>query len=151
MFEQMQPVIQNFVVTVVAGILGVLASFLIACAKKGFEWIAAKVSKVKDDTARDAINNALKDLNALVTATVTSLQQSLGDDIKKSIAEGDGRYTRDDLLALTDTAMATIKSQLSDSAKQALSTVYADLNSFIADLIQSKVRELKAGTNLIKP
>lgn len=143
MFDQMQPIIQNFIVTVVTGILGVLSAFLIACAKKGFDWLSAKLSKVKSDTAREAFTNALTDLNKLVDSTVTALQQTLGDDIKASIAAADGKYTRDDLLALTDTALGTIKSQLTDAAKEALSTVYNDLDSFIVDLIQTKVRYLK--------
>lgn len=143
MFESMQPVMSDFITTLVTGILGVLSAFLIACAKKGFDWISTKIDKVKNDTAREAFNNALGDLYQIVDTSVTSLQQTLGDEIKKSIEANDGKYTREDLLGLKDKALEIINHQLSESSKEALSTVYSDLDSFIADLIETKVRELK--------
>ena len=148
MFDQVQPVLQNFVATVLAGVLSLLAAFLVACAKKGFNWLSAKVDKINDDKAKDTLKLAISSLDTIVNTTVTSLQQSLGDDIKKSLQDGDGKYTREDLLALKDQALETINHQLTDSAKEALSSVYSDLNSYIGDLIDSKVRELKTGLSL---
>lgn len=145
MFEQVTPVVQDFVGTLLAGVLAVVSAFLIALVKKGFDWVGAKIDQIADDKARKALDTARCNLEDIVTSTVTSLQQTLADDIKASIAAGDGKYTMDDLLGLKDKALTSIKSQLTVSTKEALTTAYNDLDAFIGDLIETKVRELKLG------
>lgn len=144
MWEILQPAVQDFIVTLVTALLGVLSAFLIALAKQGFDWITEKINDLKDDRAQKALNNALSHLYEIVNATVISIQQTIGDEIKASIAGNDGKYTQEDLYALRDKALASINSQLTNSMKEALSTAYSDLDSFIIDLIETKVREIKS-------
>lgn len=138
------PALQDFLYTLITGVLGVLSAFLIALAKKAFDWVSEKINALKDERAQKAFAQALENLRILVDATVTSLQQTIGDEIKKSIEAADGKYTYEDLLALKDKALFSVKAQLTDSAKKALSSVYSDLDSFIIDLIETRVREMKS-------
>lgn len=144
MLESLQPVIQDFVVTVVTGLLAILSGFLIALAKKGFNWIGAKIDSIKDAKVKSDIKNAVETLETITHTTVVALQQSIGDDIKASIASGDGKFTKEDLLNLKDQAVETIKHQLTESTTEILKGVYSDLDGFISDLIEAAVRSLKS-------
>lgn len=144
MLESLQPVIQDFVVTVVTGLLAILSGFLIALAKKGFNWIGAKIDSIKDAKVKSDIKNAVETLETITHTTVVALQQSIGDDIKASIAAGDGKFTKEDLLNLKDQAVETIKHQLTESTTEILKGVYSDLDGFIRDLIEAAVRSLKS-------
>lgn len=143
MLESLSPVLRDFIITLATGLLGVVSAALIALAKKGFDLMSEKIDGLKDEHTRLTFAEALNNLNMIVTTTVTALQQTLGDEIRKSIENNDGVYTREDLLALKDKALVAVKSQLSDAAKKAIQSVYNDLDDFIADLIEAKVRELK--------
>lgn len=143
MFEQLQPAVNDFIVVVITGLLSVLSGFLIALAKKGFNWISEKIDTLQNEKLRSDADQALKNLETLVTTTVTALQQSIGDDIKSSLSKNDGMYTKEDLLALKNQAIETIKHQLTDSSKEVLSQTYSDLDTFIEDLVEVAVRSLK--------
>lgn len=143
MSDLMIPVLQDFLSTLVTGVLGVLSAFCIALVKRGFDWLAEKIDSLKDDRAQKALNNALTHLHEIVDATVKSLQQTIGDEIKASLAANDGKYTREDLYALKDKALVSVNAQMTNAMKEALSTAYSDLDSFIVDLIETKVREMK--------
>lgn len=143
MFEQVTPAIQDFVSTLLTGVLAVVSAFLIALVKKGFDWINVKIEKLADERAKDALEIAKANLENIVVATVTSLQQTLGDTIKESIKNGDGKYSYEDLSALKNKALILIKEQLTDASKEILTTAYSDLDSFIDYLIETKVYELK--------
>ena len=143
MFSEIQPALQDFTVTVVTGVLAVLGGFLVALAKKGFNWVSSKIDRVSDEKVQNAVNNALSNLENIVVTTVTSLQQTLGDTIKESLKTGEGGYTQEDLMELKSIAIERVKAQLTESAKTALSTAYNDLESFISEMIEKAVRDLK--------
>lgn len=140
-----QTIMQNFLVTLVTGILGVLAAFLIGLVKKGFAWIDAKINNVKNETAKTEFFRASSILQDTVSNVVTSLQQTIGDEIKKSLANNDGKYTRDDLLNLKNVAFMEITNQLSSGVMEILNGVYDDVDDVINSMIETKVHELKDG------
>lgn len=143
MLDSLQPVVQDFLVTLCTGVLAVLSGFLIALAKKGVDWVNEKIQSIQDDKIRQDVENAVAKLDTIVTTTVTALQQSLGDDIKNSIVNNDGKYTKEDLLALKDQAFLTIKNQLTVSTTELLNSTYEDLDSLINNMIEAAVRNIK--------
>ena len=143
MWEDVSTILKNFIFVVLSGLLTLLSGFLIALAKKGFDWLSAKIDNIKNVTAQNKIKAALNLLEELVKTTVTSLQQTLGDDIKESIKNADGKYTREDLLKLKDTAIVSIKSQLKASTLVLLNSAYENIDILIEDLIEAQVRNLK--------
>ena len=144
MWESIQPYVQDFLVTVLTGILAATSAFLIALAKKGFDWLSAKIESIRDQNSRDNLQQAIDNLENVVTTTVSALNQTLGDDIRESIEAGDGKYTSEDLHKLKDAALETIKAQLSESTKELLRTVYPLLDDYISDLIEATVKQLKS-------
>lgn len=149
MFESLQPVVHEFIVTLVTGLLAILSGFLIALAKKGFNWITAKIDSIKDEKVKSDIKNATETLETIVSTTVVALQQSIGDDIRESLAAGDGKFTKEDLLNLKDQAVETVKHQLTESTTKILEGVYSDLDGFIRDLIEASVRSLKTDSQSV--
>lgn len=143
MWNDISPILKDFIFAVLSGLLTLLSGFLIALAKKGFDWLSAKIDNIKNVTAQNRIKAALGLLEDLVKTTVTSLQQTLGDDIKESIKNADGKYTREDLLKLKDTAIISIKSQLKASTLVLLNSAYENIDILIEDLIEAQVRNMK--------
>lgn len=143
MWQDIEPVLKNFLLALLGGLLSLLSAFLIAVAKKFFDWLSAKIDNIKEVTMQNKLKSATRYLQNLVEVTVTSLQQTLADDIKASLEAQDGRYTREDLLALKDTALNTIKSQLKASTLAVLTTAYENIDDLIADMIETQVHQLK--------
>ena len=143
MWNDISPILKDFIFGIFSALLTLLSGFLIALAKKGFDWLSAKIDNIKNVTAQNRIKAALSLLEDLVKTTVTSLQQTLGDDIKESIKNADGKYTREDLLKLKDTAIISIKSQLKASTLVLLNSAYENIDILIEDLIEAQVRNMK--------
>lgn len=143
MFEQLQPVIQDAVVTTATVLLSILSAFLIAVAKQAFTWFEERIVTIKDARAQEVVRNAKDDLHEIVNTTVRSIQKTLADDIKESIKNDEGKYTREDLCALANKAYNNIMGQLSLSSKAALIGVYNDLEGYVKDLIEAKLNEMK--------
>lgn len=143
MLEQLQPIFRDFLITLCTGVLAVLSGFLISLAKKGVEWITEKVQSIKDEKVRKDVDEAVNRLQSIVITTVTSLQQTLGDDIRKSLISGDGKYTKEDLTSLKDAALETIKHQLTASTSELLKSAYENFDDFLADLIEASLRQIK--------
>lgn len=143
MYEQIQPILQDFMITLITGVLAILSGFLVALAKKGVNWVSAKIDAVKDENIRERALDAVDKLETIVNTTVISLQQTLGDDIKTSILNNDGKYTREDLLALKDKAVSDVEHQLTSSTVELLGTIYPDVHKMIEDLVEMSVRNLK--------
>lgn len=139
MWSEVQPVLQEFLIAVLTGVLGVASAFLIALAKKGFDWISAKIRSIQQDDTRKRMEEANSYLIQLVNNTVRALNQTIGDDIRESITNGDGKYTKDDLLQLKCKAIDTIQAQLNEPYRAALETIYVQLDDYISDLIEAVV------------
>lgn len=143
MSEQLQTILRDFITTLSAGVLAVLGGFLISLAKQGASWVSEKVQSIKDERVRKDVDGAVSQLQSIITTTITSLQQTLGDEIRKSLADGDGKYTKEDLTALKDSAIETIKHQLTSSTKELLTSAYENFDDFLADLIEATLRQIK--------
>lgn len=143
MWNEVQPVLQQFLVAVLTGILGVASAFLIAVAKKGFDWLSAKIDSIKQDDTRKLLAEANQALSTIVHNTVEALNQTLGDDIRASLEAGDGKYTKEDLLNLKATALNTINKQLTQTYRDILETAYPALDAYISDLVETAVRLYK--------
>ena len=142
MLESLQPVVQDFLVTLLTGVLTVLSGFILAGIKKLFDLVTAKISSIEDERVQKKTKEAVDNLEKIVNTTVVSLQQTLGDNIKKSIAAGDGIYTKEDLYNLKDVAFKTVKSQLTSSTIDLLSQAYEDVEDLIGMLIETAVYSL---------
>lgn len=137
-------VLSNWCLTVLLpGLLSVLAGFIIALAKKGFDYLTAKIEGIKNENLKCLTYSSLNDLQTIVESTVISLQQTLGDDIKASIKAEDGKYTRDDLLKLKDTALKSINSQMTETMNEAVNSITNDATEYINSLIEQTVYRLK--------
>lgn len=143
MWNEVQPVLQQFLVAVLTGILGVASAFLIAVAKKGFDWLSVKIDSIKQDDTRKLLDEANQAVSTIVQNTVEALNQTLGDDIRASLAAGDGKYSKEDLLNLKVTALNTINKQLTQTYRDILETTYPALDEYISDLVETAVRLCK--------
>lgn len=149
MQAQFQEIFKDFIGVLLTGILGALGVFLIALVKKGFNWLSAKIGLIEDETVRKNVEDLNRLLEDIVCRVVTSLQQTLGDEIKESIASGDGKYTRDDLLKLKDKALEQVTAQITAEDWEALSEIYNDLVGHVSDLIEVNVYQLKNESKIL--
>lgn len=138
-----QEIFQGVLNTIVTGALTALAAFLIALIKKGFNWLNSKVDSIESGVARDNVGQAMEVLQEVVTNVVTSLQQTTGDDIKKSIENGDGQFTKEDLLNLKQIAVNQVFSLLNSDVLKPLESVYDNLTEAVEAMVETQVRKLK--------
>lgn len=121
--------------------LGIIAKSFISYAQK---WILAKIDKLSDETTKNAAQSAVATIDKLALSVVTSLEQEYAKAIRDSLAANDGKYTREDLVALHATAVTRIQETLSDEAKNAASTLISDLNGYINDKVSEIVYMIKS-------
>lgn len=144
---ELKPIFENFIGVLLTGILSVLGVFLIALVKKGFNWLSAKIGLIQQEQVRQDLSDLNKLLEDTVCQVVTSLQQTLGDEIKQSIKDNDGKYTREDLLKLKDKALEQVMNQITDRDWGKLSEIYDNLIGHVSDLIEVNVYQLKNNTS----
>lgn len=150
MQAQFQEIFKDFIGVLLTGILGALGVFLIALVKKGFNWLSAKIGLIEDETVRKNVEDLNRLLESIVCRVVTSLQQTLGDEIKQSIKDNDGKYTREDLLELKDKALEQVMAQITTEDWEALSDIYDDLVGHVCDLVEVNVYQLKNDAKILE-
>lgn len=109
---------------------------------------AANKEKIREGVKNDQLFKYIDLAGKTVTDVVLSLNQSVVNDMKAK-AE-DGKLTEEEILEIKDKALSLIQSSLSDSAVEALSTVYKDLPTVYQIWIEKAVSKSKANIT-IKP
>ena len=128
------------VLIAIIGALGVIAKSLI---DKGKEFILAKIDTLKDESAQKAAKSALATVDKLAMSAVTSLEQEYAQAIRESLKNNDGKFTRDDLLALHSRAVTTVWATMSDSVADAAASIVGDLGQYISDKVSEDVYLIK--------
>ncbi len=113
--------------------------------------------KINDEYKEKSINVAFLELSNLIDVTVGSLQQTFADDIKKDIANYElafmesgnvdfeivlGELTKE-LHDLSELAFTEIKENLSSESLDVVRSIHGDVDNYIKNAIETKVRELK--------
>jgi hypothetical protein len=114
-------------------ILPLLVYFLV-------QWLRAKISKVKNEEVRDALNDALSRLDLTAETVVKELNQTLVDGLKKS----GGKLTKDQQGKILKVAYDRLSSRLPIDAAAILQRTFGDrLREVLVGKLEKKVGDNK--------
>lgn len=114
-------------------------TYYIALASKN---IKAKTASIKDEQTRNTIDKVLDVLTNLIDINVESAQNTIVKELKQTTV--DGKLDVDDAKNVLSIVKGKVIAQLSDSGKQALSTIINDLEGYIESKIEVSLKNLKA-------
>lgn len=128
-------------VVVVCGAISVATAYISSYMKKLSEKAKIESEKLQNETQRELVNKAIDRTNQLVTTNVIKAQQTLVKEIKEK-AE-DGRIDKRDLRDVAVAVKENVLTQLSDKAKDLVTTEIKDLDEYIEAQIEVSLATLK--------
>ena len=120
--------LQEIFFTCVIPLLGILCAYGIAALKKYAE-------QIKNKTDNDLYDKYIDMLVSTVETCVVATNQTYVDELKKQ-----GKFGPEEHNIAYHKTLSAVKGILSEEAQKYLATVYGDLDSYIAGLIQEAVR-----------
>lgn len=138
---EIQDALQTLLTTVTVAVITALGAILVSGVGLVKEWVLAKVQAVQDENARKMIESAVAQVENIVCAVVTSIEQEEKQEVLKALE--DGNVTRDELTALKDVAVQRVKQQLLPDTLQLLESSFGDITSYISDKVSQQVFALK--------
>jgi polyhydroxyalkanoate synthesis regulator phasin len=106
----------------------------LACIGLSVAWLRRKLQGAKQEN----VAKYLDGIGNLAYLTVQSLNQTIVDELKKS-----GGWSKDEAQALKNRAIQDVVRQVSPAAKKLIEKAGIDLSNYIANSIESAVREDK--------
>lgn len=108
-------------------IIGVASRYFIA-------WVQAKTAEIKINTENDSVDKYLDILERTITSCTLATTQTYVEALKK-----EGRFTPEAQKAAFASTFDAIMLILTDEAKDALRTVFTDLEGYISNRIEAEV------------
>lgn len=119
---------------VIVALLGFLSTKLIA-------FINSKTEAVKKNIKNETVKTYIDVVSNTVSEVVQALNQEIVNGIKE--ASKDGKLTEDEAKEIKNKAIEKTLGILSDDAKETLTMVFGDLDTYISTLIESAVYKAK--------
>lgn len=134
----------QFVNTVVVALIGLLAAYATYGIRKQTEKFKAQIAQLKNEEARQLLNNALQDVEELTTVTVAAIEQKTAKSLREAVR--DGKVDRSELIALSKLAAEEISAALKPETQKIIEENLGSFKDYLSKLIEEKVLELKAMT-----
>lgn len=123
-------------------LIGVAVAYATLCLKKLKAKAEAEIQLLRDKEQQNLLREALWQLDDLAEKTVGSLEQTVGQSLRKAVKSG--QKDRNELLALLPKAAAEVYAKMKPEYLASLEQNMAGVEKFVLDSIESKVLEAKA-------
>lgn len=123
-------------------LLSLLAAYGIYYLRKATMGVMAQTAQLKAEQLRSHLDNALLDLDNLLTATVGAIEQTTAKTLREAVKEG--KADREQLEFLAGRAFKQIKDRLAPEAQRVISDNLGSFDDYLTKMIEVKVLELKA-------
>lgn len=123
--------LQDLLYAVITAAVPVITMYIVKFLKTIF-------SKVKVETDQTIVKNTIDEALEIVMKVVISTSQTYVDSLK-----AEGKFDKEAQLVAFNNTKDTIKSLLSDEAKNLIATLYDDIDTWLTIQIESAVREQK--------
>lgn len=138
----MKEMLTQILLNIAIALLSLAASYAILLINRWKKKLELETEKIKDEKQRSLVQDALSQLNMLVSKTVTSIEQTTAGSLRQAVKQGLG--DKQALLELSRQAYAEIVGSLKPEYQQVLKKELGDLEKLIIDTIEEKVFELKS-------
>lgn len=129
-------------------ITAVVLALLIIAIRVAGTWLKAMLESEKESAEANnqygkkvACDTAIKVIDTLVTATVSTIEQTTAKELRQSVKEG--TVDREKLTQLAEVAFERVLKQVTEETKQTLKDNMQDYEAFIRDRIEQAVLEVK--------
>lgn len=139
--EMVQEALMSLLATVIIGAIGLLTAYLTKYFKQSIANIKAQTSKIKDETQKQLVNDALDRTSTIVEKTIVAANETLVKEV--TAATEDNKITKEDGERILASVKSDVLSQLSDDAKELLSTEIGDLELYIEKEVETTLAKLK--------
>ena len=106
--------------------------------------VKAQTARINDAASRTLLVNALEDVNELAGVTITAIEQTTAAALRQAVK--DGTADRTELLALGKQAFNDIKAKVTPEAQAAITENLGSFDTYLTNMIEAKVLQLKAAT-----
>ena len=127
----------NIVLAVIA-LAGAYAVYYIRLAGAN---VKAQTKKIKDETARQLLENALDDVVNLATVSVNAMEQTTAKAIRDGIKAG--ANTREQLTILSTKVFCEVKSAISPEAQRVITENLGSFDDYLTKCIEDAVLKVK--------
>lgn len=136
---------QDFVTGVVANVsiavLTLLGAYAVNAVNKLTIKVKAQTALIKTQEKRSLLDNAIADINELVTKTVTNIEQTTAKAIRQAVK--DGSVDENELKRLAERAYREVAESLKPDTKIIIDKNYGNFSKYLSKCIETKVYELK--------
>ena len=143
--DTIQSAANQVLVNLAIGIIGLLGAYALFYVRKALVKVQTETEKLKSEATRKLFNDALSDVENLVTVTVGSIEQTTASALRAAVKEGTS--DKEELLALGRKAFNTVKAKTSTEAQMIITKNLGSFNEYLADMIETKVLQIKATGN----
>lgn len=119
-------------------LLGILTTFLVSFIKTKKEEVLNKISADKTEEQKKTLEKYLNLVETTVVDCVQATNQTYVETLKK-----EGSFDAEAQKVAFNKTLESVLSILSDDAKEYLTEIFGDLNTYLTNLIESKVNTSK--------
>jgi hypothetical protein len=140
----------NILQVIIGGALAIASAFLPVLIHKAVAIANAKVQKIKNEQAREFLDNTLSRVDDLIITNIVSAENTLKPTILQAIA--DGKVDKTELNSLSALVKENVLNQMSKQAIEIFNSSLSDANGYLTNRIEKILAELKSspGTEVNK-
>lgn len=142
--EAIQTQLISTVVSVALAVISLGGAYAVFYIHQATQKVKAQTAQIKDQALRKQLEDALDDTEYLAGVTVGAIEQTTARQLREAVK--DGKVDKEELQALAAKAFAEIKSGVSPVAQQVITNQLGDFDTYLTNLIERKVLELKTAS-----
>lgn len=132
---------ENIKDLILSSAIPAIVYLLIWIAKYITALLKVKTEQIKANTENEHMKVALDMVSANAIDIVTMLNQTVVEGLKA--ANADGKLSSEEAIAIKDQALNMLIAMLSEDAKEIISKLYGDVDTYLSNLIERVVLQVK--------
>lgn len=109
--------------------------------KLGAAKVKAQTAQIKDEQARNLLENAVDDVTNLVSVGVGAMEQTTAKALRQAVK--DGKADREELLALGKQVLGEVKAAVAPEAQEVITKHLGNFEDYVMKCIEDAVLKVK--------
>lgn len=139
--EAIQTMASEVLVNVALGVIVLLGAYATYYINVGIGAAKAKTAQIKDEAARNLLDNALDDVENLAVKSVGAMEQTTAKALRDAVKLGNG--DREKLLALGKQVFDEVKAAITPDAQAVIAKNLGSFDAYLSKCIEDAVRRVK--------
>lgn len=139
--EAIQTMASEVLVNVALGVIVLLGAYATYYINVGIGAAKAKTAQIKDEAARNLLDNALDDVENLAVKSVGAMEQTTAKALRDAVKLGNG--DREKLLALGKQVFDEVKAAITPDAQAVITKNLGSFDAYLSKCIEDAVRRVK--------